>query len=199
MATQEKRKLRVGMVGGGPGAGIAETHRIAMRLDDRYFIVAGVFSRDPEKSLAAARKLHIPPDRVYPDYVAMAEGESGRKNERIDAVVIVTDTASHYEIARKFLQTGINVICDKPLCVKLAEAKELKELVEKNGLIFCLTHNYSGYAMVRQAARMVRNGDIGKVKVVQVEHASGWAAKLLEKEGHPRVAWRTDPNVLGDA
>jgi predicted dehydrogenase len=187
------------MVGGGPGAGIAETHRIAMRLDDRYVIVAGVFSRDRQKSLAAARKLNIPEDRVYSDYVVMAEAESGRKDNRIEAVVIVTDTASHYEIARKFLETGINVICDKPLCLKLAEAKTLKGLVEKNGLIFCLTHNYSGYAMVRQAARMVRNGDIGKVKVVQAEHASGWAARLLEKEGHPRVAWRTDPNVLGDA
>jgi predicted dehydrogenase len=187
------------MVGGGPGAGIAETHRIAMRLDDRYVIAAGVFSRERQKSLAAARKLNIPEDRVYSDYVVMAEAESGRKDNRIDAVVIVTDTASHYEIARKFLETGINVICDKPLCLKLAEAKTLKGLVEKNGLIFCLTHNYSGYAMVRQAARMVRNGDIGKVKFVQAEHASGWAARLLEKEGHPRVAWRTDPNVLGDA
>jgi predicted dehydrogenase len=199
MTTAENRKVRVGMVGGGPGAGIAETHRIAMRLDDRYVIIAGVFSRDRQKSLAAARKLNIPEDRVYSDYAVMAEAESGRKDNRIDAVVIVTDTASHYEIVRKFLETGINVICDKPLCLKLAEAKTLKGLVEKNGLIFCLTHNYSGYAMVRQAARMVRNGDIGKVKVVQAEHASGWAARLLEKEGHPRVAWRTDPNVLGDA
>jgi predicted dehydrogenase len=199
MTTAENRKVRVGMVGGGPGAGIAETHRIAMRLDDRYVIVAGAFSRDRQKSLAAARKLNIPEDRVYSDYVVMAEAESGRKDNRIDAVVIVTDTASHYEIARKSLETGINVICDKPLCLKLAEAKMLKGLVEKNGMIFCLTHNYSGYAMVRQAARMVRNGDIGKVKVVQAEHASGWAARLLEKEGHPRVAWRTDPNVLGDA
>src|ERR1700732_2358939 len=199
MATEEERKVRVGMVGGGPGAGIAETHRTAMRLDDRYVIVAGVFSRDREKSLSAAKKLYIPEDRIYPDYVAMAEAESGRKDNRIDAVVIVTQTASHYEIARKFLETGINVVCDKPLCLKLAEAKELKRLVEKNGLIFCLTHNYSGYAMVRHAARMVRNGDIGKIKIVQAEHASGWAAKLLEKAGHPQAAWRTDPKVLGDA
>jgi predicted dehydrogenase len=199
MATAEERKVRVGMVGGGPGAGIAETHRIAMRLDDRYTIVAGVFSRKPEKSLAAAKKLQIREDRTYSDYVAMAEEESRRKDGRIDAVVIVTQTASHYEIARKFLETGINVICDKPLCLTLAEAKELKDLVEKGGLIFCLTHNYSGYAMVRHAARMVRNGDLGKVKVVQAEHASGWAIKLLEKEGHPQAAWRTDPDVLGDA
>jgi predicted dehydrogenase len=199
MATEEERKVRVGMVGGGPGAGIAETHRIAMRLDDRYTIVAGVFSRKPEKSLAAAKKLQIREDRTYSNYVAMGEEESRRKDDRIDAVVIVTQTASHYEIARKFLETGINVICDKPLCLTLAEAKELRDLVEKGGLIFCLTHNYSGYAMVRHAARMVRNGDLGKVKVVQAEHASGWAIKLLEKEGHPQAAWRTDPDVLGDA
>ena len=119
------------MVGGGPGAGIAETHRTAMRLDDRYVIVGGVFSRDPEKSLTAAKKLYLPKDRVYTDYVAMAEAESRRKDNRIDAVVIVTQTASHYEIARKFLETGINVICDKPLCLKLAEAKELKTLVDR--------------------------------------------------------------------
>jgi predicted dehydrogenase len=162
-------------------------------------IVGGVFSRDPEKSLTAAKKLHIPEDRIYPDYAAMAEAESRRKDNKIDAVVIVTQTASHYEIARKFLEAGINVICDKPLCLKLTEAKELKTLVDKGGLIFCLTHNYSGYAMVRHAARMVRNGHLGKVKVVQAEHASGWAAKLLEKVGHPQAAWRTDPRVLGDA
>jgi predicted dehydrogenase len=199
MAKEEIRKVRIGMVGGGPGAGIAETHRTAMRLDDRYDIVAGVFSRDPEKSLSAAKKLRIPEDRIYSDYGAMAEAESGRKGARIDAVVIVTQTVSHYEIARKFLEAGINVICDKPLCLALIEAKELKSLVDKAGLIFCLTHNYSGYAMVRHAARMVRNGELGKVKVVQAEHASGWAAKLLEKEGHPQAAWRTDPEVLGDA
>jgi predicted dehydrogenase len=199
MATEETRRVRAGMVGGGPGAGIAETHRAAMRLDDRYEIVAGVFSRDAEKSLTAARKLHIPEDRIYSDYAAMADAESRRKDNRIDAVVIVTQTASHYQIARKFLEAGINVICDKPLCLKLAEAKELKSLVDKAGLIFCLTHNYSGYAMVRQAARMVRNGNLGEVKVVQAEHASGWAIKLLEKEGHPQAAWRTDPEVLGDA
>ena len=199
MATEEQRKIKVGMVGGGPGAGIAETHRIAMRLDDRYVIVAGVFSRDPEKSLVAAKRLHIPEDRVYSDYLAMADAESRREDTRIDAVVIVTQTASHFEIARKFLETGINVICDKPLCLKLAEARELKALVNKSGLIFCLTHNYSGYAMVRHAARMVRNGDLGTVKVVQAEHASGWAVKLLEKAGHPQAAWRTDPTILGDA
>lgn len=186
------------MVGGGPGAGIAETHRTAMRLDDRYALVAGAFSRDPAKSRAAAHRLRIPEDRVYPDYAVMAAAEPKRK-DRIDAVVIVTPTDSHYAIAKAFLQAGINVICDKPLCLTVAEGKELKALADQGGLIVCLTHNYSGYAMVRHAGRMVRNGDLGEIRVVQAEHASGWAIKLLEKEGHKQAAWRTDPGLLGDA
>ena len=186
------------MVGGGPGAGIAETHRTAMRLDDRYELVAGVFSRDREKSLAAARQFRIHPERVYSDYPTMA-GAEAKREDRIDAVVIVTPTASHYEIVKVFLKAGINVICDKPLCLSLAEARELKSLVDRGQVIFCLTHNYSGYAMVRHAAWMVRNDRLGQIRVVQAEHASGWAVKLLEKEGHKQAAWRTDPGVLGDA
>jgi predicted dehydrogenase len=120
------------MVGGGPGAGIAETHRTAMRLDDRYALVAGAFSRDPEKSRAAARRLRIPEDRVYSDYAAMAAAEPKRK-DRIDAVVIVTPTDSHYAIAKAFLQAGINVICDKPLCLTVAEGRELKALADQGG------------------------------------------------------------------
>jgi predicted dehydrogenase len=199
MMTEEARRIRVGMVGGGPGAGIAETHRTAMRIDDKFVLIAGVFSRDSEKSRGAARLLRIDLDRVYPDYSVMAEVESKRESDRIDVAVIVTRTDSHFEIAKKFLQSGIQVICDKPLCLSLTEAKELKRLAEEKELILCLTHNYSGYAMVRHAARMVRNGDLGKVCVVQVEHASGWAAKLLEKQGHPQAAWRTDPVLSGDA
>jgi predicted dehydrogenase len=199
MMKEETRRIRVGMVGGGPGAGIAETHRTAMRIDDKCVLMAGVFSRDSEKSRQAARQLRIEPDRVYPDYSVMAEVESKRESDRIDVAVIVTRTDSHYEIAKKFLESGIQVICDKPLCLSLTEARELKRLAEEKELILCLTHNYSGYAMVRHAARMVRNGDLGKVCVVQVEHASGWAAKLLENQGHPQAAWRTDPVLSGDA
>jgi predicted dehydrogenase len=199
MVTEETRRIRVGMVGGGPGAGIAETHRTAMRLDDKCVLIAGVFSRDSEKSRRAARQLRIDLDRVYPDYSVMADVESKRESDRIDVAVIVTRTDSHFEIAKKFLQSGIQVICDKPLCLSLTEAKELKRLAEEKELILCLTHNYSGYAMVRHAARMVRNGDLGKVCVVQAEHASGWAAKLLEKQGHPQAAWRTDPVLSGDS
>jgi predicted dehydrogenase len=199
MMTEETRRIRVGMVGGGPGAGIAETHRTAMRLDDKCVLIAGVFSRDSQKSRGAARLLRIDPDRVYPDYRVMAEVESKRESDGIDVAVIVTRTDSHFEIAKKFLQSGIQVICDKPLCLSLTEAKELKRLAEEKELILCLTHNYSGYAMVRHAARMVRDGDLGKVCVVQAEHASGWAAKLLENQGHPQAAWRTDPVLSGDA
>ncbi|MGB7839276.1 MAG: Gfo/Idh/MocA family oxidoreductase, partial [Terrimicrobiaceae bacterium] len=198
MPDNTQRKVRVGMVGGAPGAGIAGSHRIAMRLDDRYLLVAGVFSRSREKSLAAARQLGIPEDRVYSDYGVMAEAESKRE-DGVDAIAIVTPTDTHYKIVKKVLASGLSVICDKPLCLSVAEAKELKTLAEEGGLLLCLTHNYSGYAMVRHAARMVRNGDLGEIKVVQAEHASGWAATLLEKQGHTQAAWRMDPGLLGDA
>jgi len=169
-----------------------------MRLDDRYELVAGAFSRNHDKSLAAARELGISEDRVYPDYETMAAREAERE-DGVDAVVIVTPTDSHYKIAKKLLEAGLNVICDKPLCLSVVEAKEMQALAEKGGLILCLTHNYSGYAMVRHAARLVRNGSLGEIKIVQVEHASGWAAKLLEKQGHTQAAWRTDPALGGEA
>ena len=198
MPASLQRKVRVGMIGGGPGAFIGGSHRIAMRLDDRYQLVAGVFSRNREKSLAAARELGISEDRVYPDYETMATRETERE-DGVDAVAIVTPTDSHYKIAKKLLEAGLNVICDKPLCLSVVEARELQALAEKGELILCLTHNYSGYAMVRHAARLVRNGDLGEVKMVQVEHASGWAAKLLEKQGHTQAAWRMDPALGGEA
>src|SRR5260370_16116138 len=198
MASQEQRKVKVGMLGGGAGAGIADTHRRAMRLYDRYELVAGAFSGDREKSLAAARQLRIHAERIYSDYTTMAAAEAKRE-DRIDAVVIVTPTASHYEIVKVFLEAGINVICDKPLCLSLAEARELKTLADSGQVIFCLTHNYSGYAMVRHAAWIVRNDRLGQIRVVQAEHASGWAVKLLEQEGHKQAAWRTDPCLLADA
>jgi predicted dehydrogenase len=197
MATS-KQKLRIGMVGGGPGSGIGETHRIAMRIDNKCELVAGAFSRDHKKSSLIAQQLQIPVDRVYEDFESMAVNESGR-SDKIDAVCIVTPTDSHYEIAKKFLKAGINVICDKPLCVTLYEAKELRELADNAELLLCLTHNYTGYAMVRQAARMVQDGELGQIKVVHVEHASGWAAKLQEDEKQKRPSWRMNPELLGDA
>src|SRR5215469_15330731 len=165
MTPNEQKSITVGMVGGGPGSGIGETHRIAMRIDDKCELVAGMFSRRLEKSAHLANQLGISPERLYGDYKTMASAESTRK-DKIDAVCIVTPTDSHYEIAKEFLQAGIHVICDKPLCISLNEAKELQALAEKGSLILCLTHNYTGYAMVRQAARMVRNGDLGEIKAV---------------------------------
>ncbi|MDB5076067.1 MAG: putative oxidoreductase [Chloroflexi bacterium] len=186
------------MVGGGPGANIGESHRMGMRLDDRYSLLAGVFSRDQERSRAFGHALGIAPDRLYPDYRAMAEAEAQRP-DGIEAVSIVTTNETHHPIARAFLEKGIAVICDKPLTVRLDDALDLYRLARDTGAIFALTHNYSAYAMVRQAARMVRDNSLGTVRVVQVEHASGWASEPLEQQGHKQALWRTDPAIGGEA
>jgi predicted dehydrogenase len=186
------------MVGGGPGAYIGETHRIAMRLDDRYSLLAGVFSRDAERSHAFGRALGLAPDRLYPDYRAMAEAEAERP-DGIEVVSIVTTNETHHPIARAFLERGFAVICEKPLTVRLDEALDLYRLVWDRDAIFALTHNYAAYAMVHQAARMVRDTALGTVRLVQVEHAEGWAAEPLERQGHKQALWRTDPTISGDA
>jgi predicted dehydrogenase len=196
--SDQQKPIALGMVGGGPDSGIGSTHRIAIRIDNKCELVAGAFSRNRAKSTLMARELGIPDDRTYDDYESMAGAESKRK-DKIDAVCVVTPTDSHFEIAKTFLESGIHVICDKPLCVSLNEAKELQELADKLSLIVCLTHNYTGYAMVRQAARMVRNGALGEIKAVHVEHASGWASKLQEDEKEGAPSWRMDPARLGDA
>jgi predicted dehydrogenase len=190
--------IRAGMVGGGPGADIGESHRIAMRLDNRYALVAGVFSRDAERSRAFGRTLGLAPDRLYPDYQTMAQAESAR-DDGIEVVAILTTNETHYPIARCFLEHGIAVICEKPLTPRLDDALDLHRLAHEQNLIFALTHTYSGYAMVRQAAQMVHAGALGAVRLVQVEHASGWAAQPLELTGHKQAAWRTDPALGGEA
>jgi len=186
------------MVGGGPGAGIAESHRTAMRLDDRYDLVAGVFSRDPVRSHAFGLGLGLAADRLYPEYQAMAVAEAAR-DDGIEVVSIVTTNETHHPIARAFLEHGIPVICDKPLTLHLDEALDLYHLAREKDLIFALMHNYSAYAMVRQAARMVRDNALGAVRLVQVEHASGWATERLEQGDHKQARWRTDPAVGGEA
>jgi predicted dehydrogenase len=194
----EAKRVRAGMVGGGPGSYIGESHRIAMRLDDRYALLAGVFSRDVERSTAFGLALGLEPDRLYPDYRAMAEAEAQRP-DGIEAVVIVTTNESHYPIAAAFLEKNFAVICDKPLTVRLDEALDLYRLALANDALFALTHNYSAYAMVHQAARMVREGALGAVRLVQVEHAEGWAAAPLERQGNKQALWRTDPVIGGEA
>ena len=192
------RRLRLGMVGGGPGGFIGAVHRIAARLDDRYELVAAALSSDPARSRAGAQELHIPPDRAYANYTEMAAGEAKRQ-DRIDAVAIVTPNHLHYPISKAFLEAGFHVICDKPLTTTLQDALDLAQIVRRTGLIFGLTHNYTGYPLVRQARQMVADGQLGKIRVVQVEYAQDWLATPLEQTGQKQAAWRTDPAQSGPA
>jgi predicted dehydrogenase len=191
---EQHRRLRLGMVGGGPGAFIGAVHRLAARMDDRYELVAAALSSDPEKSLAAAEELHIL--RAYGRFEEMAAAEAGR-SDGIDVVAIVTPNHLHYANAKKFLEAGIHVICDKPLTTTLEDALDLAKTVEQSGLIFGLTHNYTGYPMVRQAREMVLAGELGRLRVVQVEYAQDWLSTPLEKTGQKQADWRTDPARSG--
>ena len=189
-------RLRLGMVGGGRDAFIGGVHRIAARIDDRFELVAGCFSSTAEKSRASGADLGLDPARVYDDFTAMAQREA-RLKDGIDAVAIVTPNHMHWPVARAFLKRGIHVICDKPLTSTLADAKKLVAAAEKSGAVFVLTHNYTGYPMVRQAREMVANGDLGTLRVVQAEYPQDWLAEPLEQTGMKQAAWRTDPEQSG--
>lgn len=189
-----KRRLRLGMVGGGPGAFIGAVHRIAARLDDRYELVAAALSSNAERGLAAATELHI--SRAYRSFEEMASSESKRP-DGIEVVSIVTPNYLHYAPAKAFLEAGIDVICDKPLTTTLADALDLAEIVKRTGLVFGLTHNYTGHPMVRQAREMVAAGELGALRIVQVEYAQDWLSTPVEKTGHKQAEWRTDPARSG--
>ena len=188
-----KNRIRLGMVGGGNDAFIGAVHRIASRIDDHYELVAGALSSTPEKSRLSGQALGLPEDRIYDDFKQMAIREARLKNG-IEAVAIVTPNHVHYAAAREFLKRGIHVICDKPLTSTLSDAKKLVKAVENSNALFVLTHNYTGYPMVRQARAMVANGDIGAVRVVQVEYPQDW---LTEEQDFKQAAWRTDPERSG--
>ncbi|MCB9079795.1 MAG: Gfo/Idh/MocA family oxidoreductase [Anaerolineaceae bacterium] len=190
------RKLRLGMVGGGPGSNIGETHRYAAGFDGRYKLVTGVFASTAERSRDFAATLDIAPDRRYGAWQEMAEQEAQRE-DGIEVVAIMTPNNAHYPVAKGFLEHGINVICDKPLTTTLEDALDLLHLTRETGLVFGVTYNYTGYPMVRQARAMIRHGDLGQIRLVQVEHASGWASTLLEAEGHKQAVWRTTPSIAG--
>jgi predicted dehydrogenase len=192
------RRLRLGMVGGGPGGFIGAVHRIAARMDDRFELVAAALSSDAERSRKAAMELHIAPDRAYGSFAEMATVEAGRP-DRIDAVSIVTPNHLHFAVAKAFLDTRINVICDKPLTTTVADAETLAAMVKSSGVIFGLTHNYTGYPTVRQAREMVAAGELGKIRIVQVEYAQDWLTTALETTGQKQAAWRTDPAQSGPA
>lgn len=182
------------MVGGGEGAFIGAVHRMAARLDDRWTLVAGAFSSDPGRSRAFGLGLGLEPDRSYGDFSEMARAEAARP-DGIDAVAIVTPNAAHFAPARAFLEAGIAVICDKPLTTGPAEARALSDLVERTGLPFVLTHNYSGYPMVRHARDLVARGVLGPIRVVQAEYAQDWLARDLP--GNRQAGWRGDPDQAG--
>jgi predicted dehydrogenase len=192
------RRLRLGMVGGGRGAFIGAVHRIAARLDDRWELVAGALSSDPERARESGADLLLSPDRVYDDFLEMARQEQ-HLTDAIDAVAIVTPNHAHAPVARAFLDAGIHVICDKPLTTTRREAEQLAKLAEKSGLIFAVTHNYTGYPLVRQARAMVLAGELGQIRVVQVEYLQEWLATRLEDSGQKQAEWRTDPSRAGPA
>lgn len=186
-------RIRLGMVGGGNDAFIGGVHRIASRIDDKYELVAGALSSTPEKSRASGEALGLSADRIYDDYKQMAIREARLKNG-IEAVSIVTPNHVHYAAAREFLKRGIHVICDKPLTSTLGDAKKLVAAAEKSDALFILTHNYTGYPMVRQAREMVANGAIGKIRVIQVEYPQDW---LTIEQDFKQAEWRTDPERSG--
>ncbi len=190
------RRIRLGMVGGGQGAFIGGVHRIAARIDDRYELVAGALSSDPARASASAAELHIAPERCYADYREMARAEAARK-DGIDLVSIVTPNHLHGRIASAFLDAGIHVICDKPMTTTLGEAMELVQRVRQSKCLFALTHNYSGYPMVRQAREMVAAGELGEIRVVQAEYPQDWLSTDLEASGQKQAAWRVDPAQAG--
>ncbi len=190
------RRLRLGMVGGGEGAFIGAVHRIAARLDDEYELVAGALSSDPDRATRSAVGLHITPERAYTDFRTMAQAEAARP-DGIDVVAIVTPNHIHYPAARAFLEAGIDVICDKPVTHDLAEAEDLARIIATSNRSFVLTHNYTGYPMVRQAREMVAAGEIGGIRVVAVEYAQDWLSTDLEATGQKQAAWRTDPARSG--
>jgi predicted dehydrogenase len=188
--------IRLGMVGGGEGAFIGAVHRWASQLDRRYELIAGALSATPTKAHRSGRALGLDPDRIYDDYAVMAKAEAAR-TDGIEAVAIVTPNHLHAPVAEAFMAQGIHVICDKPLTSTLADAKRLAKAAARKGVVFAVTHNYSAYPMVRQARQLVREGQLGPVRVVQVEYAQDWMAEPIEQGGQKQAAWRTDPLQSG--
>ncbi|MCC0024526.1 MAG: Gfo/Idh/MocA family oxidoreductase [Hyphomicrobiaceae bacterium] len=193
MGEYGKRPVRWGMVGGGQEAFIGYVHRIASRIDGEYQLVAGALSSRPEVAKSSAERLGIAPDRAYTDYAEMAHAEAARE-DGIEVVSIVTPNHVHFGPVKAFLEAGINVICDKPLTSTLEDAIALSEVQPKNGAKFLLTHNYTGYPLVRQARQMIADGKLGTLRVVQVEYPQDW---LTEEVHNKQADWRTDPTKSG--
>jgi predicted dehydrogenase len=191
-----EQRIRLGMVGGGEGAFIGAVHRIAARLDDRYEFVAAALSASPDKAMRSAEAIGLRSDRSYPDFRTMARAEAAR-TDGIEAVAIVTPNHMHAPVAEAFMETGVHIICDKPLTTTLEEARRLRDKARVAGLIFAVTYNYSGYPLVRHARAMVGAGELGAIRIVQVEYPQDWLAGPLEATGQKQADWRTDPARSG--
>ncbi len=194
------RKMRMGMVGGGIGAFIGAVHRMAAALDGQIELVCGAFSSNPEKSKKSGAELFLPAERSYGSFEEMILKEKELpEGERMDFISIVTPNHMHYPPAKLALENGFHVVCDKPLAFSLEEAKDLKRIVEETGLLFALTHNYTGYPMVKEARDMVRQGKLGNIRKIVVEYPQGWLSTFLEGTGQKQASWRTDPTKSGVA
>ncbi len=195
-----KRKLKMGMIGGGPGAFIGAIHRRAAAMEGGIDLVAGAFDINPRKSKAMGRELLLDSKRVYRTYDEMIEKELKLPaGERVDFVSITTPNNWHFPIARDFLQAGFHVMCEKPMTLDAKQARQLQKIVKKNRKVFALMHNYTGYPMVKLARDMVRGGELGKIRKIVVQYPQGWLATPLEKTGQKQAAWRTDPKQSGGA
>jgi predicted dehydrogenase len=196
----QQGKIRMGMIGGGTGAFIGAVHRMAAALDQQIELVCGAFSSDPEKSAQTGAQLYLPADRVYGSFKEMLEKESMLpENQRMELVSIVTPNHMHFEPAMLAIQMGFHVICDKPLAFDLEQAYALRDIVKASDRIFALTHNYTGYPMVKQAKHMVSSGALGKIRKVVTEYPQGWLSNYIEGEGQKQASWRTDPSKSGIA
>ena len=192
------RKIRYGMVGGGRGAFIGAVHRIAAAMDQQIELVCGAFSSDPERGKASGADLFLPASRCYGTFEEMIRGEAKlSENQRMDFIAIVTPNHVHFLPAKMALESGFHVLSDKPATFDLAEAKELAALVKKTGLLYGLTHNYTGYPLVKEARDMIRAGKLGTIRKIVVEYPQGWLATRLEATGQKQAGWRTDPKKSG--
>lgn len=194
------RKLNMALVGGGQGSFIGRVHATAAVLDNRARLVAGALSSNPERSKASAADYDIAPERAYGSYQEMIETESKLpEGERIDFLSVATPNHTHFEIAKAGVEAGFNVICDKPMTFDLAQAEELLAAVEKSGVVFAVSHNYTGYPLVRQAREMILGGELGEIQAIRSQYIQGWLRTKLEESDQKQAAWRTDPKKSGAA
>jgi predicted dehydrogenase len=194
------RKLRMALIGGGQGAFIGRVHATAAVLDNRASLVAGALSSDPERARASAPDYDIPAERAYGSYSELIEGELALpEDQRIDFVSVATPNHTHFEIAKAAVTAGFNVMCDKPMTFDLEQAEQLASLVDESGVVFGLTHNYTGYPLVRQVRQMIQQGELGEIQAVRASYIQGWLRTRLEDDEQKQAAWRTDPARSGAA